>query len=149
MEDFRRGEQETRFANLIWDNAPIRSADLVKLAAEVMDWKKSTTFTMLRRLVQRGIFGNENAVVTVVLTRDEFYGGQSRKYVEDTFGGSLPRFVASFIGGRGLSDKQADELIGMINEHKKAAEGHADSPPEGPARKRKANRSPKGGHTNG
>ena len=118
MEDYKLGEQETRFADLIWDNAPIKSPDLVKIAAEVMQWKKSTTYTMLRRLCERGIFKNENATVNVVLTREQFYGGQSRKYVEDTFGGSLPRFITSFIGGKGLSDKQADELVRLINEHK-------------------------------
>ena len=118
MQDHALGEQETKFANLIWDNAPINSTELVKLAADVMDWKKSTTYTMLRRLCKRGIFRNENATVFVILTRDEFYGGQSRKYVEDTFGGSLPKFLASFIGGKGLSDKQADELVRLINEHK-------------------------------
>ena len=118
MEDYKLGEQETRFAELIWDNAPIASPELVKLAAEVMQWKKSTTYTMLRRLCERGIFENENAMVDIVLTRERFYGGQSRKYVEDTFGGSLPRFITSFIGGKGLSDKQADELVRLINEHK-------------------------------
>ncbi|MCL1820168.1 MAG: BlaI/MecI/CopY family transcriptional regulator [Oscillospiraceae bacterium] len=132
MEDYKLGEQETRFADLIWDNTPIKSPDLVKLAAEVMQWKKSTTYTMLRRLCERGIFKNENATVTVALTREQFYGGQSRKYVEDTFGGSLPRFITSFIGGRGLSDKQADELVRLINEHKegrgngRACEAHIE-----------------------
>jgi len=118
MEDFTLGEQETRFASLIWDNAPINSTELVKLAAEVMKWKKSTTYTMLRRLCKRGIFGNKNATVYVILTRDAFYCGQSRKYVEDTFGGSLPRFITSFIGGKTLSDNQADELVRLINERK-------------------------------
>ena len=119
MLDYALGEQETKFANLIWDSAPINSTELVKLAADVMNWKKSTTYTMLRRLCERGIFGNENATVYVILTRDAFYGSQSRRYVEDTFGGSLPRFIASFMGGKGLSDKQADELVRLINEHKR------------------------------
>jgi len=123
MDDFNLGEQETRFANLIWENAPINSTELVKLAESVMKWKKSTTYTMLRRLCERGIFKNENATVAVVLTRDEFYGGQSRKYVEDTFGGSLPRFIASFVGGKGLSEKQADELVSLINKHAEATRG--------------------------
>ena len=118
MKNFSLGEQETRFANLIWDNAPIKSSDLVELAADVMRWKKSTTYTMLRRLCERGIFKSENTTVSVVLTRDAFYGGQSRKYVEDTFGGSLPSFITSFIGANGLTDKQADELVRLINEHK-------------------------------
>ena len=121
MDDFTLGEQETRFANLIWDNAPINSTELVKLAAEVMNWKKSTTYTMLRRLCARRIFRNKDAMVYVLLTRDAFYSGQSRKYVEDTFGGSLPKFIASFVGGNGLSDKQADELVRLISEHKRGS----------------------------
>jgi len=122
MNEYSLGEQETRFANLIWDNVPINSTELVKLAAREMNWKKSTTYTMLRRLCERGIFRNENATVSVILTRDAFYGGQSRKYVEETFGGSLPRFIASFISGGKLSEKQADELVRLINEHKRGTE---------------------------
>ena len=118
MEDYRLGEQETKFADLIWDSAPINSTNLVKLAADVMKWKKSTTYTMLRRLCERGIFKNDEATVTILMNRDEFYAGQSRKYIEDTFGGSLPRFITSFIGGKGLSDNQADELARLIKEHK-------------------------------
>ena len=119
MEEYRLGEQETKFAGLIWDSAPINSTDLVKLAADVMKWKKSTTYTMLRRLCERGIFRNDDATVTVLMNREEFYARQGRKYVEDTFGGSLPRFITSFIGGKGLSDKQADELVRLIEEQHK------------------------------
>jgi predicted transcriptional regulator len=118
MDDYRLGEQETKFAELIWDNAPIKSSDLVRLAETAMKWKKSTTYTMLRRLCERKIFRNDDATVIALQSRDEFYAGQSRKYVEDTFGGSLPRFITSFIGGEGLSDKQAGELIRLINVHK-------------------------------
>ena len=119
MAEFKLGEQETRFANIIWDNAPINSTELVKLAAEIMKWKKSTTYTILHRLCERGIFKNVDATVSVVLTRDEFYGGQSRKYVEDIFGGSLPKFIISFTEGKGLSEKEADELVRLINENKR------------------------------
>ena len=119
MEDFKLGEQETKFADLIWNNAPIGIANLVKLAADVMNWKRSTTYTMLRRLCERNIFVNNNATVSARMSRDEFYAGQSRKYVEDTFDGSLPKFIASFTGGKGLSDKQTDELMRLINEHKR------------------------------
>jgi predicted transcriptional regulator len=118
MEDFKLGEQETRFADLIWNNAPISSSHLVHLAAKTMNWKRSTTYTMLRRLCDRKIFKNDNATVIVLMSRSEFYARQSRKYVEDTFDGSLPKFIASFTGGKGLSDKQADELVRLINEHK-------------------------------
>jgi predicted transcriptional regulator len=109
---------ESRFADLIWDNAPINSTELVRLAAAALNWKKSTTYTTLRRLCDRGIFKNEGAVVSVVMTREEFAQSQSRRYVEDAFGGSLPRFVTAFIGGKRLSDKQADELLRLIGEHK-------------------------------
>ena len=121
MNHFKIGKQETRFAELIWDNAPISSPDLVKLAAEHMHWSKSTTYTILRRLCERQIFKNENAIVTVLISRDAFNTGRSRKFVEDTFGGSMPKFIMSFIGGDKLTSKQADELIYLINEYK---EGH-------------------------
>ena len=121
MRNYSLGEQETKFANLIWDNAPINSTELVKLASEVIRWKKSTTYTILRRLCERGIFKNENAIVSVILTREQFYSNQSQKYVENIFGGSLPKFIASFIGGKCLSEKQADELVRLINEHKGAS----------------------------
>ena len=123
MDSYNLGEQETRFANLIWDNAPINSTDLVKLAAEVMKWKKSTTYTMLHRLCARGIFQNQNALVTVSITREEFYGAQSRSFVAKTFGGSLPSFITAFIGGGSITDKQAEELVALINQHKR---GHHD-----------------------
>ena len=123
MDDFRLGEQETKFADLIWDNAQINSTELVKLSAEVMKWKKSTTYTMLRRLCERGIFKNDDATVTTIMSRDEFYAKQSRHYVEETCGGSLPRVLASFIGGKGLTDKQAEELVRLINEHKENGTG--------------------------
>lgn len=118
MEDFKLGEQEFRFAELIWSCEPINSTELVKIAAEAMKWKKSTTYTMLRRLCERGIFRNENAMVSAMMSKDEFFAAQSRHYVEDTFGGSLPRFLASFIGGMKLSDKQVEELVQLINEHR-------------------------------
>jgi predicted transcriptional regulator len=118
VSDYKLAEMESRFADLIWDNAPINSTELVRLSAEVMNWKKSTTYTTLRRLCDRGIFKNEGAVVSVLLTREEFVASQSRRYVEDAFGGSLPRFITSFIGGKRLSDKQADELLRLISEHK-------------------------------
>jgi len=118
MVNYRLAESESKFADLIWDNAPIKSTELVRLSWEVMKWKKSTTYTVLKRLCNRGIFKVGGAVVTPVISRDDFYGGQSRCYVEDTFGGSLPRFLASFIGGKKLTDKQAEELVRLINEHK-------------------------------
>jgi len=117
MNDYKLGTQEAKFADIIWENEPIGSSDLVKLAADVLDWKKSTTYTMLRRLCERGIFKNENAIVSVLMSRDEFLARQSRRYVEETFGGSLPRFITSFFGGKKLTDRQITELNRMIDEY--------------------------------
>jgi predicted transcriptional regulator len=83
-----------------------------------MEWKKSTTYTVLKKLCEKGIFQNENAVVSSLIKKDEFYARQSRRFVEDIFGGSLPKFLTAFIGGKRLSDHQADELKKLIDEHK-------------------------------
>ena len=118
MREYGLTRSETKFADLIWRSEPITSMDLVRLSEKEMDWKKSTTFTVLKKLCEKGIFRNECAVVTSVLTKDEFLAKQSQRYVEDSFGGSLPKFIAAFIGGDKLSDKQADELMRLIEEHK-------------------------------
>jgi len=122
MHNYKLGVQETRFADIIWDNAPIASPNLVKVAEKQLDWKKSTTYTMLRRLCERGIFKNENAVVSALMSRDEFYAKQSRSYVEDTFDGSLPRFIAAFFGGKKMSEQQIAELNRMIDEYETGEE---------------------------
>lgn len=108
---------EEKLAALIWRDAPMTSPDLVALAEREMDWKKSTTYTVLKKLCDKGVFKNENAHVSVVLTRDEQIARQSRRYVEDTFGGSLPKFITSFFGGRKLTPEQAAELRRLIEEH--------------------------------
>ena len=118
MGEYRLTRTETKFADLIWANAPIASMELVKLSEKEMCWKKSTTFTVLRTLCSKGIFKNEDAVISPILTKDEFIAKQSKRYVEDTFGGSLPRFISSFMGGEKLTDKQASELMRLIEEYK-------------------------------
>lgn len=110
-------EAEEKLASLIWSNAPLTSPDLVALASRELDWKKSTTYTVLKKLCDKGLFKNENANVSVLLTRDEQMARQSRCYVEDAFGGSLPKFIASFFGGRKLTSEQAAELKRLIEEH--------------------------------
>ena len=108
---------EEKLAVLIWREAPLTSDELTQIADGEMDWKRTTTYTVLKKLCDKGVFKNDNANVSVVLTRDELIARQSRSYVEDTFGGSLPRFIASFIGGKKLSAEQADELRRLIDEH--------------------------------
>lgn len=110
-------EAEEKLASIIWSHAPISSPDLVALAARELNWKKSTTYTVLKKICDKGIFRNENANVTVLLTREELLSRQSRRYVEDAFGGSLPKFIASFFGGKKLSPEQAAELKRLIEEH--------------------------------
>ena len=116
--NFKLTETEAKFADLIWENEPVESPELVKIAEREMQWKKSTTYTVLKKLCEKGIFKNENALVSAVLKKEEFYAGQSRNYVEETFGGSLPRFIAAFVGGGRLNAKQAEELKRLIDEHK-------------------------------
>ena len=110
-------DAEEKLAALIWRDAPLTSPELVAIAEREMDWKKSTTYTVLKKLCDKGVFKNENANVSVVLTKDEQIARQSRRYVEDTFGGSLPKFITSFFGGRKLTPEQAAELKRLIEEH--------------------------------
>ncbi|SDK09455.1 BlaI/MecI/CopY family transcriptional regulator [Natronincola ferrireducens] len=118
MNGYKLTESEEKFAELIWQNEPIGSGDLVKLCDKEMNWKKSTTYTVLKKLCEKGIFQNVNAVVSSLVTKDEYYAKQSIRFVEDTFGGSLPKFLTAFIGVKKLSKYQAEELKKLIDEHK-------------------------------
>lgn len=118
MEDLRLGVVESSFADIIWENEPIGSGDLVRLCEEKLTWKKSTTYTVLKKLCQRGIFKNENSVVSSLISKEDFYAMQSEKFVEDTFKGSLPAFIAAFTRRKGLSQKEVDEIMKMIDEYK-------------------------------
>ncbi|MDD2502380.1 MAG: BlaI/MecI/CopY family transcriptional regulator [Clostridia bacterium] len=122
MKEHTLAESEEKFAVLIWQHEPIGSGDLVKLCEKEMNWKKSTTYTVLRKLCNKGIFRNESAVVSSLITKDEYYANQSVRFVEDTFGGSLPKFLTAFISGRKLSNRQAEELKRLIDEHKEVQE---------------------------
>ncbi|AUS96046.1 BlaI/MecI/CopY family transcriptional regulator [Clostridium thermosuccinogenes] len=118
MKDYKLAKSEARFADLIWQHEPIGSGELVKLCEREMGWKKSTTYTVLKKLCEKGIFKNENAVVSSMIKKDEFYAKQSRRFVEDIFGGSLPKFLTAFIGEKKLSERQAEELKKLIDEYK-------------------------------
>lgn len=118
MKYYKLAETEERFAELIWKNEPIGSGDLVKLSEKEMNWKKSTTYTVLKKLCEKGIFQNENTIVSSQISKDEYYAKQSIRFVEDTFGGSLPKFLTAFISGKKLSNNQAEELKRLIDEHK-------------------------------
>jgi len=118
IKEYKLSQSETRFAEIVWQHEPSGSGELVKLCEKELGWKKSTTYTVLKKLCEKGILQNENAVVTSLLKKDEFYAKQSRQLVEDAFDGSLPKFLTAFIGGQKLSDAQADELKRLIEAHK-------------------------------
>ena len=115
MDDKKLGAVEARFADLIWQNAPIRSGELVKLCEAELTWKKPTTYTVLRRLCQRGIFSNDDGIVTALISRDEFYAMQSERFVEETFCGSLPSFLTAFTRRRSLSAAEIEEIRRLID----------------------------------
>lgn len=117
MGDYKLAEAEEKFAQIIWENEPVSSTELVKICEKEMNWKKSTTYTVLKKLCAKGIFQNEDAVVSAKLSREEFYGIQSRKYVEDVFAGSLPRFLTAFCGGKKLSRAEIEEMRKFIEEN--------------------------------
>ena len=118
MKQFKLGEMETAFARIIWDNAPVSSGELVKLCEEKLDWKKSTTYTMLKRLCQREIFENDNGIVKVLISEEEFKSAQSEEFVEENFGGSLPMFLTAFTKRSKLTAKEIEEIKSLIDNYK-------------------------------
>lgn len=118
MDEIRLGEVESRFVEMIWEREPIGSGELVNLCEKELSWKKSTTYTVLRRLCQRGILQNCNAVVTSLIKKEEYMAIQSEQVLEDAFEGFLPRFVAAFMSRKKLSRKQIDEIQKLIDDYK-------------------------------
>lgn len=118
MAEYRLAEGEAKFADIIWEREPIGSTELVRLCGQRLGWKKSTTYTVLKKLCDRGIFQNQDAVVSALLSREEFYGEKSRRFVEETFGGSLPRFLTAFIGKKKLTDAQIEEMKLLIENYR-------------------------------
>lgn len=119
MTQYKLGEVEACFANLIWDNEPLASGSLVELCMEKLSWKKSTTYTVLRRLCQRGIFRNEGGVVTSLIGKDEFAARQSEEFVDQTFDGSLPKFLTAFTSRKKLSGEEIEQLQRLIDESRR------------------------------
>lgn len=111
------GEMEQRFAEMIWENAPIGSGKLVVLAAEAFGWKKSTTYTMLKRLCRRGLFENEKGVVQVCMSREEYHFRKGEQVLKEGFGGSLPGFLAAFTRRNRLSEQEIRELRQLIDDY--------------------------------
>lgn len=119
MDETRLGAVEAQFADIIWENAPLSSGCLVKLCQEKLEWKKSTTYTVLKKLCTRGLAQNENAVVTALVTRDRVRQYDSAAVVDGRFGGSLPAFLTAFAGGRALSPEDVDEIQSWIDDYRR------------------------------
>ncbi len=117
MEEIKLGIVESNFANIIWENEPLSSGELVKKCEEFLEWKKSTTYTVLKKLCERGIFKNEKSVVTSIISKEEYYAIQSENFVEETFDGSLPAFIAAFTKRKKISDEELKQIKAMIDEY--------------------------------
>lgn len=114
MAEYKLGEIESIFADIIWTQEPVSSRRLTELAEQRLNWKRTTTYTILKRLCDRGLFQNQNGQVTSLVSREEFYARQSELFVEETFQGSLPAFLAAFGRRKKLSDAEIEELQKVI-----------------------------------
>ena len=115
---YELGDVQKQFAEIIWAKEPIGSGELVKICDKELGWKKSTTYTVLKKLCEKGIFQNVEGIVTSVISKKEFYAATSEQFVEETFGGSLPAFIASFTSGKKLTKQEVDEIQKMIDAFK-------------------------------
>lgn len=119
MVNITLGEMESRFADIIWENPDVPSGELVKLCAEKLEWKKSTTYTMLRRLCDKGIFQNENGIVRCLMTKDQLAAMKGDELLKENYGGSLPKFLAAFADRRKISSSELDEIQKLIDDYRK------------------------------
>ena len=119
MKEIRLGAIESRFADIVWEHAPLSTSELIRLCEAEFDWKRTTTYTVLKRLSERGIFKNDNGTVTVLISRDEFYSMQSEKVVNESFGGSLPAFIAAFTSRQNLSEDEIAQIRAIIENMKR------------------------------
>ena len=116
-------DSELKFCEILWTHEPVKSSELVRLCADELGWKKSTTYTVIKRLAERGVVHTENAVVTALVNREDVQSAESRAFVERNFSGSLPGFLNAFVGGKGLTAAEADELRRMIDKFEEESHG--------------------------
>ncbi|MBQ6570128.1 MAG: BlaI/MecI/CopY family transcriptional regulator [Clostridia bacterium] len=117
MSDMQMGAVESKFADIIWEHEPLSSSELAKYAEQVLQWKKTTSYTVLKRLCDKGIFKNEKGTVSSIIARDDFYSMQSKRFVDDTFCGSLPAFLAAFTSQKKLSADEVAQLRKMVEDY--------------------------------
>lgn len=118
MEQYKLGEMEQRFADIIWENEPVSSRTLTELCEKEFAWKRTTTYTMLKRLCERKIFRNNNGIVTALMSKNEFGAAQGEQFIQEAFHGSLPQFLAAFTRHKKLSSKEINEIQRLIDEHR-------------------------------
>ena len=118
MLDIELGEVQAAFADIIWRCEPVGSGELVKICEKELNWKKPTTYTVLRKLCEKGLFRNEDGIVTSVISREEFNASKSEKFIEEIFDGSLPAFIAAFMSHKKITKKEVDEIQKMIDAYK-------------------------------
>ena len=109
------GAIQERFADIVWANEPLGSGELVKICEKELNWKKATTYTVLRKLCEKGLLKNENGVVSSLISKEDFYSAKSQQIIEESYEGSLPAFIAAFISRKNLTAKEADEIQKMID----------------------------------
>ncbi|MBQ6551104.1 MAG: BlaI/MecI/CopY family transcriptional regulator [Lachnospiraceae bacterium] len=119
MIDMELGAVQERFADLVWANEPVGSGELVKICEKELNWKKPTTYTVLRKLCEKGLLQNDNGVVSSLVSKDEFYSAKSEQIIADSYQGSLPSFIAAFISRKNLTKQEADEIQKMIDTFRK------------------------------
>ena len=119
MAYLQMGAAEARFADLVWENEPVASGELSRIAEEKLGWKKTTSFTVLKRLCDKGFFRNDKSMVTSLISREEYYSRRSESLVENAYNGSLPAFVAAFTAKKGLKQEDLDEIRRMLDEYEK------------------------------
>ena len=118
MEKYKLGEMEQKFADLIWEHEPVSSRTLTELCEKAFSWKRTTTYTMLKRLCERKIFQNDSGTVTSLMSKSEFGAAQGEQFLTETFDGSLPRFLAAFTRRKKLSEKEIKEIQKLIDDHR-------------------------------
>ncbi len=118
MTEIELGEVQARFADIVWARAPIGSGELVRICEKELNWKKPTTYTVLRKLCEKGLFKNENGIVSPLISRSEFYARRSERFVQESFSGSLPAFIAAFTSQKKLSQKDLEEIQALIDAYR-------------------------------
>lgn len=123
MDKFDIWESDFRFMQVVWEHAPVGSGRLVEMSLERLGWKKSTTYNAIRRMCEKGLIKNENAIVSVIIPKEQVQANETQDFLERTFSGSLPQFLAAFLSSKPISDKEAEEIKQLIDSHR---EGYED-----------------------